>query len=431
VSFSEENRPLFSLSDASERLSGIAAAVQHAVDRIDASDIRAHTNSELAIRVVQDCSVHPLRLIAESRGITSFGEVAVTPGGGWCAINDSFRPSGSVRGVRLKVTMRYEGLENLWSLKPSAEWAEEVHGNVHEESDLGGFIEIIFNVPGHPSKETITSLIDAEFEKVSRGVSAIASVIQQWNESLEPHALTILAERRQFLDLLVRLPELIEIPLIVQSGRVTYEPIELRRRAIEVVTIDDEPAHERRYGISDSGYQNALHVIRHFGRSFEQTPEAVAHLREPQLRDLFLAALSTYFDSPSGERFRRDGKADIVIEERNQKAFVSECKVWEGIASLEEALLQVTELYTTWQDCKCAILLFNRTRKDITKICDAVNDYLSHHPLTIRTEEVGPGEWHLRMGRRDDANIIMSIQIFLFDVSVKGSEKDPSASMGS
>ena len=315
--------------------------------------------------------------------------------------------------------MRYEGLENLWSLKPSAEWTEETYGNVHEESDLGGFIEIIFNVPGHPSKEILTTLIDAEFEKVSRGVSAIADVIQRWNASLESHALVAIAERRQFLDLLVRLPELIEIPLIVQSGRVTYEPIELRRRAIEVVATPDESAHEHRYGISESGYQYALHVIRHFGRSFEQTPGALKSLHEPQLRDLFLAALSTYFDSPSGERFRRDGKADIVIEEQTQKAFVGECKVWDGIDSLEDALRQVTERYTTWRDCKCAILLFNRKRKGITKVVANIDAYLRQLPMSLDVQVIGQGEWHVRMRRRDDANNVMSIEIFLFDVSIR------------
>jgi hypothetical protein len=137
---------------------------------------------------------------------------------------------------------------------------------------------------------------------------------------------------------------------------------------------------------------------------------------EEDIRNFFLAALNTYFEGQAtGETFRKSGKTDILISEKNRAAFVAECKLWRGEQYLLEGLDQLLA-YATWRDSKCAILLFNKNVAGFESIRAGMAESLgksvvfrAHHQV------VELGEWRIIAAQPEDEAQLVRVHVFLFN----------------
>ena len=170
-------------------------------------------------------------------------------------------------------------------------------------------------------------------------------------------------------------------------------------------------------GITGETYEHVLHFIRHQGRTFERTPGTYALHDEEGLRNIILAQLNGHFEGAAmGEAFRRSGKTDICIETDSRAAFVGECKLWIGPASLTGALDQLLG-YLTWRDSKASVIVFNTRNRNFSKILPAISDAIRGHALFVRDlpcEETG--EWRVLMRSAEDEGRRVTVHIFLFDL---------------
>ena len=150
----------------------------------------------------------------------------------------------------------------------------------------------------------------------------------------------------------------------------------------------------------------------------ERLPPYAMH-NEEDLRNIILAQLNGHFEGDAvGEVFRGRGKTDICIEQENRAAFIGECKLWTGPASLTDALDQLLG-YLTWRDSKASLIVFNSGNKNFSKILEALPDTVENHRLRVDNlpcEETG--EWRVLMRSEEDVGRRVTVHIFVFDLYV-------------
>jgi hypothetical protein len=92
-----------------------------------------------------------------------------------------------------------------------------------------------------------------------------------------------------------------------------------------------------------------------------------------------LVNLNAHFEgAAAGELFNGEGKTDILIRVEDRNVFIGECKIWDGVTSLQQALNQIFR-YLVWRDTKAAILLFIRNR-DVTAVIAKAIAAIEQHP---------------------------------------------------
>ena len=191
------------------------------------------------------------------------------------------------------------------------------------------------------------------------------------------------------------------------------EELPLRKKKVTPLK-ENKPIN---YCISERGYSTILQLIRHVGISFEQTPSTFNIHKEEELRDIVLAFLNGYFEGgATGETFRKRGKTDICIEEKNRAAFVAECKIWQGEKELIKAVDQLLG-YLTWRDVKTALVIFNKKNKNFKRLQKLLPETLKKHPkFEGNVGESTASEWKFVFRSITDEERKVSIQIFLFDL---------------
>ena len=138
---------------------------------------------------------------------------------------------------------------------------------------------------------------------------------------------------------------------------------------------------------------------------------------EEDLRNIILAQLNGHFKGDAvGEVFRGRGKTDICIEQDNRAAFIGECKLWTGPASLTGALDQLLG-YLTWRDSKASLIIFNSKNRNFSKILEVLPGTVRNHRLFVRDmlcEETG--EWRVQMRSEEDEGRRVTVHVFVFDL---------------
>jgi hypothetical protein len=115
-----------------------------------------------------------------------------------------------------------------------------------------------------------------------------------------------------------------------------------------------------------------------------------ANLDEEKIRDLLLVFLNAQFEgAASGEVFNAAGKTDILIRAEDRNVFIAECKIWNGPATIRNALGQLLS-YLTWRDTKAALLVFIRHGEPPTAVIKKAVKEIEGHPNYKRT--FGTGE---------------------------------------
>jgi hypothetical protein len=100
-------------------------------------------------------------------------------------------------------------------------------------------------------------------------------------------------------------------------------------------------------------------------------------------------------------------------------AFIGECKVWSGPKDVIGDIDQLLG-YSTWRDCKTALVYFNKTVAGFKAIQDKMEHALCGHPNYIEPVPTDKaGEWRFKIRSSDDPDREMTVHVFLFDLFVK------------
>lgn len=334
------------------------------------------------------------------------------------AVFDRSQPA-LIPAVEVRVTVPFTGDAVLWKCQPSTYSLNPPRANVRSgRNDQSGELELVLsrpadNVSGDELKreiENTLSSIRSYLENSKRDVDA-------HNQQLRGHIQQSVAQRRERLGKHSQIATVLSIPLKRKPGSPDISPLPVKRRLVKPL-----PARSGRKpepGIRDEDYAHILNVIRHEGRTFEATPQTFAVHDEEELRDIIVAHLNGHFEGDAtGETFRRRGKTDIRIEDKDRSAFVAECKLWRGPKEVGKAIDQLLS-YLTWRDCKAALIVFNKDVAGFTGIQEKMPEVLSQHPnCTRQLTAEQHGEWRFEFRSAEDEQRHVVVHVFLFNLFV-------------
>jgi hypothetical protein len=140
-------------------------------------------------------------------------------------------------------------------------------------------------------------------------------------------------------------------------------------------------------------------------------------LDEEELRDILLAHLNGHFEGrATGETFRRKGKTDIRIEDKQRSAFVAECKVWSGAGEIAKAVGQLLS-YLTWRDSKAALVVFNKSVAGFSELPERMHQTILAHPFLVKEISIKvPGEYRFQMHSQEDPGRRVTVHAYLFNL---------------
>jgi HEAT repeat protein len=163
-------------------------------------------------------------------------------------------------------------------------------------------------------------------------------------------------------------------------------------------------------------YEEILSVISNMVTVMERNPKTFGGIEEEALRDHFLVQLNgQYKGQATGETFNKKGKTDILIRVDGKNIFIAECKFWGGEKKLKETLDQLLG-YTTWQDTKLALLIFNRN-KNFSAVLEQISEAMKNHP-TFTQELSYPSETGFRfiLHHPEDKNRELLLTVLAFEI---------------
>lgn len=221
-----------------------------------------------------------------------------------------------------------------------------------------------------------------------RALHATANAeISAQRDSLNRRVRSIIEPRWHSLNALRQVTSELGIPNTVPMA---LETIPLERRSISFKRLDDGRGGEKpEYTLSEEIAEDIIELIANFGASVEgltKTSHVLAASGETTFRDLILTFLSAaYPGGATGETFRGNGKADIVLNWKGRTAFIAECKIWDGPSRFKEAIDQLLGRYAVWRDTRVALIVFIRDRRDITSIIESASESIENHPRFLRS----------------------------------------------
>ena len=245
------------------------------------------------------------------------------------------------------------------------------------------------------------------------GLNYTNNDVQAYNKKLLQVIEKHIVDRRDNATKFQKMALMLQIPLTKSQFGSTHIPL-IRREVPLKRTVD----REKSYYISNEDYAYIIDTIKHNCSTYERTPESCAKLQEEDLRNFLLAALNGMFKGAAGgETFRKTGKTDICIEQENRAAFVAECKMWSGKASIPDALSQLIG-YLTWRDCKCALIYFCKV-KDFKKICETAYTSIPSVPGVSQLIQGSINEMSFRLPRPGSIDDFIDIKLLLYDLHIE------------
>ena len=328
--------------------------------------------------------------------------------------------SGLAPGTRVDIDIPYTGEDWIFRYRTNPYWTRFPRGEARQ-----GHLRISISLPHDTPREKFKETYDREVGLIGGYIDNARKQIAEYNDSLESLVGQAIEDRRTRLDKHAGIADLLDIPLAAKDGAPPIKPVRIEIRRPPALPVPPKNGLRREPGIADETYERILHFIRHQGRTFETTPGTYALHDEEGLRDIMLGQLNGHFQgAATGEAFRGKGKTDIRIESDNRAAFVGECKLWTGPASLTGALDQLLG-YLTWRDSKASVIMFNTRNRNFSKILSGVPDAIRGHGLYVRDlpcEEAG--EWRVLMRSEEDEGRRVTVHVFLFNLYA-----DPGAGM--
>jgi len=305
----------------------------------------------------------------------------------------------------------FDGDEDLFRCRPSTQFFS--YPNIGLEN---GYVVIrtehrlaITNEPN--GFEQIINSATRMIEQIRKSIGYANNDVSAFNRELRNLAMKRLQSKKDKVERFLGMAKQLQIP--VQRNEYSVKHIPLQRAIKPIATKCDR---ETSYTISDVDYADILSAIKHTGSTYERTPDSYKSMHEEDLRNTLLATLNaTYKGMATGETFREAGKTDICIETESRAAFIAECKMWTGQKKVEEAVKQL-DSYTTWRDCKTALIYFVRNQ-DFLKTVDAAKEAINALPMIRgKVKDIDRNEFDFSMDSISNAGQILHVRVMLFNM---------------
>jgi len=174
------------------------------------------------------------------------------------------------------------------------------------------------------------------------------------------------------------------------------------------------------YYFDKTNYDVILQTIREHLIATEILPKAIQKLSNEELiRDTILWALNANYIIATGETFRASGKTDINVNIDNKSAFIAECKVWNGQNTFSKALNQIYG-YTTWRECRLAILIFNLDRQNFNEVISKLDSDIKNNQNYLSARKVSSTEWECKYKHPAKENDTITINVIIADYCKRG-----------
>ncbi|BAS11829.1 conserved hypothetical protein [Arthrobacter sp. Hiyo8] len=377
----KQTRILFVGSDLSELLRQRRDAYADDLAEWDPDDILSAPGdvaSELGYRHRIDCPVLLRDEMFQGRPVDR--KVNLGP---------EFRPEDIRRQVKVyRATIPFLGEKEVFLRRPGRSDLNPPAANLDRASHT---LTVEYEQPAGnaPEAETISNDLLAQIDQIEKWLSWSKEAIDQHNAQMadvaavERRRTEVLAERK--------LQDAIGIPLQRQADADAYK-VPLERKTVRVRPKAAKP-FEPEPALDDADYEDAMRVLESARNALERTPELAASFTEERIRDLLLIFLNaTFKGTAAGEMFNKQGKTDILIRERDRNVFIAECKIWSGPKTIEAALEQLLDRYTTWRDARVSLLLFVRGGNPTAIAEKAVQTIIAHERCLKTARAGGPGE---------------------------------------
>jgi hypothetical protein len=230
---------------------------------------------------------------------------------------------------------------------------------------------------------------DTQLCTVEKCLSLCRGDIDRHNARLRELVSSVIAERKAGLMADRRLEASLGFPAPLRTEAPQFA-VPVARRKIETLRRPAASAPSQpEWVLPEAQYEQALAVLRNARNALERGPAMTAYLDEEKIRDLLLVFLNAQFEgAAAGEVFNAAGKTDILIRAEDRNVFIAECKIWNGAATIRDALGQLLS-YLTWRDTKAALLVFIRHGEPPTKVISRAITEIEGHPNYKRTFRTG------------------------------------------
>ena len=412
---------LFAEADLDDQLRERQRQIAAKVGAIPEGQFLISSDQDVVEHVIPQLVVEPIMLQLDARTMSKAETKVDVSGDSMRIFSPGRRGPFLIPGTRVNIDIPYTGEDWIFRYRTNP-WS-----TVFPRAEVKrGSLRISISLPHDAEPELFKKSYDRELRLIGEYVDRARTQVAAYNESLETLVRQAVTHRRTRLGKHAGIADLLDIPLAAKGGAPSIAPVPIEIRRPPPLPVPPKTGLAPEPGITDETYERILHFIRHQGRTFERTPGTYALHDEEGLRNIILAQLNGHFEGAAmGEVFRGSGKTDICIETDSRAAFVGECKLWTGPASLSGALDQLLG-YLTWRDSKASVLVFNTRNKNFSKILPAVPDAIRGHSLFLRDlpcEETG--EWRVLMRSKEDEGRRVTVHVFLFDLY-----QAPDAGMG-
>ena len=393
-----------------------AAAARVAV--IPEAQFLATAPDTVVEHVVSGLQLEPLQLSLDLQTLSTREANISVPAGFDYGLEKGTRVTR--QGFAITLSVPWVGTWVLWGKRLNLRFSVPSRAKVMPDNTVrSGTIEIARECTQDADPEILKRELAQEIGQIQQLLQAQAAQIQAYHGELPHRVRSAVEDRRSSLEKLRNIERVLDVPLARNPNAPPLAPILVSRRAPPALETPPGGVFKSEPGIRSEDYEFILDVIRHEGRTYESVPATFAALGEEVLRDILLAHLNGHFKgAATAETFRKLGKTDIRIEMENRAAFVAECKMWRGAASVTEAIDQLLG-YLTWRDSKAALVLFNTEVSGFSSLLEKTPEALRRHHLMRRERQSShAGEWRLMYSTRGDAGREVTIHVFLFDLHV-------------
>lgn len=399
---------LFSSQSFSDYSHQALRGVQGLVDQIPKDQFMVSSESELAEYVLSQLTLDPLTLHTE-KAVMDQSETRMDVHDWGEVIN--------VPGTQIVIDIPVTGTEMLWRFQPSTFTMNPPVAELSRARGGQQVLQVKIQKRQHSNPEEFQAEYQRTIEQIEQYVGWINNDVAGFNRQLPDYISRAITARRERLEKHEGLSRVLDIPMKARDGTPPVEPIRVTRKIVKPLPVPPASGFQPEPGISDDVYEDILKMVRHEGRSFETTPRTFAKFDEEALRDIVIAHLNGHFEGgATGETFRKSGKTDIRVEDKDRNAFVGECKIWRGAKQIGEALDQLLG-YLTWRDCKASLIVFNTQVAGFSALLDKLPDAVSSHPLMIQEYgEQGAGEWRYQFRSHEDEARKVTVHVLIFNL---------------
>lgn len=400
---------LFSELVLNDVLADFLAQAKRAVWSIPDENFSALDDSDIIALVASEVRINPI-VIDEDSKIMRTKEIEIDVSGDPTCPTPPWQ-SGPfyARGVMIFFEIPYTGSKGIFRCQPNTHMSVPPYADVFDKH-----IRLAISLSHHIGNEKMTMECNTELDKLRQCIANANSQVEGYNDKWVDLVRQEIAFRRMRLN---------EYDSIAKS--VGAKSLGMQLESKSAVSQNGGMTPEQKAGsqaqfnkASDNEFlEDILHLIRSQGRTFETTPNTYARHDEEGLRDIVLSQLNAVFDGrATGETFRKEGKTDICIQQDDGSAFVGECKIWNGSASVASALNQL-QGYTIWRDNHAALIIFNKNVKDFSKIINDIPSALEKYPRAINPPQIeGQGEWRILVRGKEDQGHQVVIHVFAFNL---------------